>query len=183
MNSAIQILNNCCLADSNPFTVSPIKMQEKSQKYFVRDIHVKTYHAKLCIAEEVLLDWYSYIIISSRDMIVPCNFSFHIFVCDFVYKVLFGCCLLLPPSHLLSIKVTILTDLVCQRHHMLIVKYLVYCMWANSIFHWCCVFFIVGVMVKDIFPELRLDVPNIEKQIAPNMLCLRDIEVLLHLPF
>lgn len=34
-------------------------------------------------------------------------------------------------------------------------------------------------MVKDIFPELRLDVPNIEKQIAPNMLCLRDIEVLL----
>lgn len=45
------------------------------------------------------------------------------------------------------------------------------------------VFFIVGVMVKDIFPELRLDVPNIEKQIAPNMLCLRDIEVLLHLPF
>lgn len=40
-------------------------------------------------------------------------------------------------------------------------------------------FFIVGVMVKDIFPELRLDVPNIEKQIAPNMLCLRDIEVLL----
>ena len=44
-------------------------------------------------------------------------------------------------------------------------------------------FFIVGVMVKDIFPELRLDVPNIEKQIAPNMLCLRDIEVLLHLPF
>ena len=38
-------------------------------------------------------------------------------------------------------------------------------------------------MVKDIFPELRLDVPNIEKQIAPNMLCLRDIEVLLHLPF
>ena len=43
-------------------------------------------------------------------------------------------------------------------------------------------FFKVGVMVKDIFPELRLDVPNIEKQIAPNMLCLRDIEVLLHLP-
>ena len=33
-------------------------------------------------------------------------------------------------------------------------------------------------MVKDIFPELRLDVPSIEKHIAPNMLCLRDLEVM-----
>ena len=37
--------------------------------------------------------------------------------------------------------------------------------------------FAVGVMVKDIFHELRLDVPDIEKHITPNMLCLRDIEV------
>ena len=34
-------------------------------------------------------------------------------------------------------------------------------------------------MVKDIFQELRLDVPSIEKHIAPNMLCLRDLEVLI----
>lgn len=33
-------------------------------------------------------------------------------------------------------------------------------------------------MVKDIFPELRLDVLSIQKQIAPNMLCLRDLEVI-----
>jgi len=37
----------------------------------------------------------------------------------------------------------------------------------------------VGVMVKDIFQELRLDVPSIEKHITPNMLCLRDLEVML----
>ena len=36
-------------------------------------------------------------------------------------------------------------------------------------------------MVKDIFQELRLDVPNIEKHITPNMLCLRDIEVMFQL--
>ena len=40
-------------------------------------------------------------------------------------------------------------------------------------------FFSVGVMVKDIFQELRLDVPSIEKHITPNMLCLRDLEVML----
>ena len=34
-------------------------------------------------------------------------------------------------------------------------------------------------MVKDIFQELRLDVPNIEKHITPNMLCLRDLEVII----
>lgn len=34
-------------------------------------------------------------------------------------------------------------------------------------------------MVKDIFQELRLDVPSIEKHITPNMLCLRDLEVML----
>ena len=62
--------------------------------------------------------------------------TFHIFVCDFVYKLLFVCCLLFPPSHLLSIKVIILTGVACRRHHMLIIKYWVYCMWANSIFHW-----------------------------------------------
>ena len=39
--------------------------------------------------------------------------------------------------------------------------------------------FSVGVMVKDIFQELRLDVPSIEKHITPNMLCLRDLEVML----
>lgn len=39
--------------------------------------------------------------------------------------------------------------------------------------------FSVGVMVKDIFQELRLDVPSIEKHITPNMLCLRDLEVIL----
>ena len=38
-------------------------------------------------------------------------------------------------------------------------------------------------MVKNIFPELRLDVPSIEKHITPNMLCLRDIEVMLRLQF
>ena len=32
-------------------------------------------------------------------------------------------------------------------------------------------------MVKNIFQELRPDVPNIEKHISSNMLCLRDIEV------
>lgn len=31
-----------------------------------------------------------------------------------MYKLLFGCCLLFPPSHLLSIKVTILADVVCH---------------------------------------------------------------------
>ncbi|XP_015756665.1 PREDICTED: uncharacterized protein LOC107336118 isoform X1 [Acropora digitifera] len=35
----------------------------------------------------------------------------------------------------------------------------------------------VGIMVKDIFQELRPDVPIIEKHITSNMLCLRDIEV------
>ena len=39
--------------------------------------------------------------------------------------------------------------------------------------------FSVGVMVRDIFQELRLDVPSIEKHITPNMLCLRDLEVML----
>ncbi|XP_022791125.1 RANBP2-like and GRIP domain-containing protein 2 isoform X1 [Stylophora pistillata] len=38
----------------------------------------------------------------------------------------------------------------------------------------------VGIMVKDIFPELRLDVPSIEKHIAPNMLCLRDLEAFVY---
>ena len=42
-------------------------------------------------------------------------------------------------------------------------------------------FFLVGVMVKDIFQELRLDVPSIEKHITPNMLCLRDLEVIPHI--
>ena len=32
-------------------------------------------------------------------------------------------------------------------------------------------------MVKDIFQDLRMDVPNIEKHITPNMLCWRDLEV------
>ncbi|XP_078378795.1 E3 SUMO-protein ligase RanBP2-like isoform X2 [Oculina patagonica] len=38
----------------------------------------------------------------------------------------------------------------------------------------------VGVMVKDIFQELRLDVPSIEKHITPNMLCLRDLEAFVY---
>ncbi|XP_068685132.1 E3 SUMO-protein ligase RanBP2-like [Montipora foliosa] len=38
----------------------------------------------------------------------------------------------------------------------------------------------VGVMVKNIFQELRPDVPNIEKHISSNMLCLRDIEAFVY---
>ncbi|XP_074633716.1 E3 SUMO-protein ligase RanBP2-like isoform X4 [Acropora palmata] len=38
----------------------------------------------------------------------------------------------------------------------------------------------VGIMVKDIFQELRPDVPIIEKHITSNMLCLRDIEAFVY---
>ncbi|KAJ7392582.1 hypothetical protein OS493_010231 [Desmophyllum pertusum] len=38
----------------------------------------------------------------------------------------------------------------------------------------------VGVMIKDIFQELRLDVPSIEKHITPNMLSLRDLEAFVY---